>query len=110
METKLAHVHLESGKPYALKVDYGPSEDAKEPGQLVWSQLDLKPSAEAIAAARNSDVVLAVVGLTSELEGEEMPVSEEGFKEATAPASIFPSPNRTYWKAWPRPANRWWSC
>jgi beta-glucosidase len=94
METKLAHVHLESGKPYALKVDYGPSEDAKEPGQLVWSRLDLKPSAEAIAAAKDSDVVVAIVGLTSELEGEEMPVSEEGFKGGDRTSLDLPKPEQ----------------
>ena len=36
-------------------------------------------SPEALAAAKDADVVVAVVGITSELEGEEMPVSEEGF-------------------------------
>lgn len=94
VETKLAHVHLESGKPYALKVDYGPSEDAKEPGQMVWSRLDLKPSAEAIAAAKSSEVVIAVVGLTSELEGEEMPVSEEGFKGGDRISLDLPKPEQ----------------
>jgi beta-glucosidase len=94
VETKLAHVRLESGKPYALRVDYGPSEDAKEPGRLVWSRLDLKPSAEAIAAANGSDVVVAVVGLTSELEGEEMPVSEEGFQGGDRTSLDLPKPEQ----------------
>ena len=94
VETKLAHVHLESGKPYALKVDYGPSEDAKEPGQLVWSRLDLRPSAEAITVAKDSDVVVAVVGLTSELEGEEMPVSEEGFRGGDRSSLDLPKPEQ----------------
>jgi beta-glucosidase len=94
LETKLGHVHLESGKPYALKVDYGPSGDARELGQLVWSRLDLKPSADAIAAAKDSDVVVAVVGLTSELEGEEMPVSEEGFKGGDRTSLDLPKPEQ----------------
>jgi beta-glucosidase len=94
MEKKLAHVHLESGKAYALRVDYGPSEEAKEPGQLVWSKLDLKPSPDAIAAAKDSDVVVAVVGLTSELEGEEMPVSEEGFKGGDRTSLDLPKPEQ----------------
>jgi len=41
--------------------------------------VDNTPSPEAITAAKNADVVIAVVGLTSQLEGEEMPVSEPGF-------------------------------
>ena len=48
--------------------------------ELIWSKYDPNPSPEAITAAKNADVVLAVMGITSELEGEEMPVNEEGFK------------------------------
>jgi beta-glucosidase len=39
-----------------------------------------KPQPAAIAAAKSADVVVAVVGITSELEGEEMQVEEPGFK------------------------------
>ena len=38
----------------------------------MWSKWDLRPSAEAIEAAKSADVVVAVVGITSELEGEEV--------------------------------------
>ena len=46
--------------------------------------LDWRPDiaaerAEAVEAARKADVVVAFVGLTPELEGEEMPVKLEGF-------------------------------
>ena len=37
------------------------------------------PDRAAVAAAKNADVVVAVVGITSRLEGEEMPVSQPGF-------------------------------
>jgi len=94
VETKLGHEHLEAGKPYALKVEYGVTAGAKAEGQLVWSKLDLKPSPEAIAAAKEADVVVAVVGLTSELEGEEMPVSEEGFKGGDRLALDLPKPEQ----------------
>jgi beta-glucosidase len=56
-----------------------PESGAKR-AELVW----IKPQSErlqmAVEAARNADVVVAVVGITSELEGEEMPVEEPGFK------------------------------
>ena len=94
VETKLGHVHLEAGKPYALRVDYGVTENAKAEGQLVWSKLDLKPGPEALAAAKEADVVVAVVGLTSELEGEEMPVSEEGFKGGDRVTLDLPKPEQ----------------
>jgi len=94
VETKLGHVHLEAGKPYALKVDYGVTGGAKPEGQLVWSKLDLKPSPEAIDRAKEADVVVAVVGLTSELEGEEMPVSEEGFNGGDRLTLDLPKPEQ----------------
>jgi beta-glucosidase len=38
------------------------------------------PLAKAIAAAQDADVVIAVVGITSQLEGEELRVNQPGFK------------------------------
>jgi beta-glucosidase len=60
--------------------------------QLFWSKYDPKPSAEGIAAAKSADVVVAVLGITSELEGEEMPVSEEGFKGGDRTSIDLPKP------------------
>ncbi len=94
VETKLAHVHLEGGKPYALTVEYSPSQSPSPTGELVWSKWDLRPSAEAIEAAKSADVVVAVVGITSELEGEEMPVSEEGFKGGDRTTLDLPKPEQ----------------
>jgi len=79
-EAKLGRVHLEAGKPSALHVEYGPPENGAPIAKLVWSKVDLKPQPEAIAAAKKADVVIAVLGITSELEGEEMQVSEPGFE------------------------------
>jgi beta-glucosidase len=47
--------------------------------QLIWEKANDAPSPEAIAAAKNADLVVAVVGITSSLEGEEMPVNVPGF-------------------------------
>ena len=94
VETKVGHVHLEAGKSYALKVDYAPKQGSDEPGQLVWTKLDAHPSPEAIEAAQKSDVVVAVVGITSELEGEEMHVSEEGFKGGDRTSLDLPQPEQ----------------
>ena len=69
-----------------------------------------KPQPAAIEAAKNADVVIAVVGITSELEGEEMQVQRSrASKAATAPASICPSPKKTWSKRSAQPASRWWS-
>ena len=78
-DAKLGRVHMEKGKAYPLAVDYGQGENKEAIAKLVWSKVDLAPQPEAIEAAKNADVVVAVVGITSELEGEEMQVHEEGF-------------------------------
>jgi beta-glucosidase len=91
-EAKLGRVHLEAGKPAALRVQYSPMGDEIPNATLVWSKLDLKPQPEAIAAARGADVVIAVLGITSELEGEEMQVNEPGFQGGDRTSLDLPNP------------------
>jgi beta-glucosidase len=78
-EAKLGRVHLEGGRPAALTVEYADINGDAPHARLVWSKVDLTPDPKAIEAAKKADVVVAVVGITSELEGEEMQVSEPGF-------------------------------
>ena len=91
-QAKVGHVHLEQGKKVSLKVDYSQPNTGPIRAQLIWSKYDPKPSSEAIAAAKAADVVVAVLGITSELEGEEMPVSEEGFKGGDRTSIDLPKP------------------
>ncbi len=91
-EAKLGRVHLEAGKPAVLRVQYSPMGDAAPSATLVWSKLDLKPQPAAIAAARGADVVVAVLGITSELEGEEMQVNEAGFQGGDRTSIDLPQP------------------
>jgi beta-glucosidase len=91
-ETKVGHVHLEQGKKVSLKVEYAKPNAGPTRAQLIWSKYDPKPSAEAMAAAKSADIVVAVLGITSELEGEEMPVSEEGFKGGDRTSIDLPKP------------------
>jgi beta-glucosidase len=91
-EAKLGRVLLEAGKPAALHVEYAPPENGMPNARLVWSKVDLKPQPEAIAAAKDADVVIAVLGITSELEGEEMQVSEPGFKGGDRTNLDLPKP------------------
>jgi len=93
-DPRLGSVHLEAGKPALLKVDYSPNENGKPIAQLVWSRNDFSPKPEAVEAAKNADVVIAVLGITSELEGEEMQVSEEGFKGGDRTSLDLPKPEQ----------------
>ncbi|MGA8939442.1 MAG: glycoside hydrolase family 3 C-terminal domain-containing protein [Acidobacteriaceae bacterium] len=92
IESKLGRVHLEKGQKIALSVQYGEPSNGKPTAQLIWARVDNTPSPEAIAAAKQADVVIAVVGITSKLEGEEMPVSEPGFLGGDRTTIDLPAP------------------
>jgi beta-glucosidase len=70
-------LQLEKGHRYALKLQYLRGGVGTK---LVWMHPISDPIAEAAAAAKQADVAVAVVGITSKLEGEEMKVDVPGFK------------------------------
>jgi beta-glucosidase len=74
----VGRVHLEKGRKAAVQMNYG-NNNGKAHAELFWTRVNNAVSPEAIAVAKNADAVIAVVGITSQLEGEEMPVSEPGF-------------------------------
>jgi beta-glucosidase len=94
VESKVGRVRLEQGKKVTIKVNYAIGNGELKLAQLIWSKYDPRPSTEAIEAAKNSDVVIAVLGITSELEGEEMPVDEEGFKGGDRTSLDLPKPEQ----------------
>ena len=76
--TKMAKVKLVQGQKYAVKIEYYQDGGAAV-AKLVWTAPSKLPLESAIEIARNSDVVIAVVGLSPELENEEMDVQIPGF-------------------------------
>ena len=75
-KTRLKTVHLEAGHAYSVKVECE-QDGATGLAKLVWHVPgEKKEYADAIEKA---DVVVAVLGLAGELEGEEMPITIEGF-------------------------------
>ena len=71
-------VRLEGGKAYPLKVT---TEARILTGVgMVWKRVSERPEADLRAAAAEADVLVAVVGLTSDLEAEEAPIEVPGFK------------------------------
>jgi beta-glucosidase len=90
-QAKLGRVHLEKGQKAALSVVYGVN-NGEPHAQLIWAKASDVASPEALAAAKNADVVIAVVGITSELEGEEMPVTEPGFLGGDRTSIDLPAP------------------
>ncbi|HEY1888941.1 MAG TPA: glycoside hydrolase family 3 C-terminal domain-containing protein [Steroidobacteraceae bacterium] len=76
--SNMSPVHLEKGHRVKLDVVYG-RRNAKTEAHLIWAPVNDAPNPAALAAARNADVVIADIGITSRLEGEEMPVHYPGF-------------------------------
>ena len=72
-----ADVHLAQGQRYALRVDNVPS--FSRGVSLVWTRKDPDAPARALDVARHADLVIAVVGITADLEGEESPLAIPGF-------------------------------
>lgn len=71
-------VNLEAGKKYKVEViykNYSGDADMK----LLWAPPRIDMLDKAVAAARDADVTVLVLGLSQRLEGEEMPIKIEGF-------------------------------
>ncbi len=87
----VGRVHLEKGRKAALQMNYG-SNNGKAHAEVFWARVNNAVSPEAVTAAKNADAVIAVVGITSQLEGEEMPVSEPGFLGGDRTSIDLPQP------------------
>jgi beta-glucosidase len=75
---RYAPVELKAGTPYPIRLDYHEfSNDASI--KLVWAPPGAPSLNDAVAAAKQSDAVILVLGLSPRLEGEEMKVPVEGF-------------------------------
>jgi beta-glucosidase len=90
--SNLGQVHLEKGRRVKLDVLYGQFPGGKPEVQLIWAPVNSAPDPAAVAAAKNADVVVAVVGITSLLEGEEMPIDQPSFLGGDRTSLDLPQP------------------
>jgi beta-glucosidase len=74
---KTIDMRFEKGRKYEIKVEQSPARGPLL--RLVWSRVIDHPLERAEAAAKAADVVVAVTGISSALEGEEMTVNVPGF-------------------------------
>jgi beta-glucosidase len=72
-------LHFDSAEPRAIRLEYLHG-TAAAGIDLTWQPPAAALIREALEATSRSDVVVAFVGLSPQLEGEEMPVELEGFK------------------------------
>jgi beta-glucosidase len=71
-------VHFDNTKPHNIRLEYMHG-DAGAGIDLTWQPPASALIAQAVAAAKKSEVTVVFVGLSPNLEGEEMPVKLEGF-------------------------------
>ncbi|HEX5236248.1 MAG TPA: glycoside hydrolase family 3 C-terminal domain-containing protein [Silvibacterium sp.] len=73
-------LHFEDTKPHAFRLEYTHHADLFGAGiTLQWMPPADAEREQAVAAAREADAVVAFVGLSPNLEGEEMPIHVKGF-------------------------------
>jgi len=79
LSSKSAMIKLQAGKSYPIRLEY--FEDIRDAEiRFGWRMPGAKtPHEEALDAARQSDVIVYVGGLTGDVEGEEMKVNYPGF-------------------------------
>jgi beta-glucosidase len=86
-------VDLCAGQPYDVRIDYTPGFRAAQ-AQLLWAtpgQAQVERE-QALASATDVDVIVACLGLSSELEGEEMSVHAAGFEGGDRTRIELPQP------------------
>jgi beta-glucosidase len=88
--TQTKAIHLEQGKIYSIKIEFFQTIRSAE-AKLVWG-IPGREEDEAVEAARKSDVVVMVLGLSARVEGEEMKVKADGFAGGDRTSLDLPAP------------------
>jgi len=88
---KFTDAVLQKGRPYALRLE---AESGGPAPGLLWKRVSTDLDAEVKAAVARADVVVAAVGLTSDIEGEEMPLSIDGFSGGDRTTLDLPADQR----------------
>jgi beta-glucosidase len=84
-------VDLQAGQARALRLEYV-SRCLAPQVQLLWALPDARYEDVALEAAQKSDVIIAVMGLSPALEGEEMPIEVDGFSRGDRTKIGLPRP------------------
>ena len=93
-----APVHFADSRPHAIRLEYlhGTGSAGID---LTWQAPAAVLRDEAVHAAKNADVIVAFVGLSPSLEGEDMPVKLEGFSGGDRTAIDLPAAQEELLKA-----------
>ncbi|WP_167618946.1 glycoside hydrolase family 3 C-terminal domain-containing protein [Maribellus sediminis] len=91
-------VEMEAGKKYKVVYEYK-NNFGDGDARLLWSMPDDNMQKEAVAAAKQADAVVLVLGLSQRLEGEEMPIKVDGFEGGDRTHLKLPETQRELMKA-----------
>jgi beta-glucosidase len=81
--------------PHDIRIEYSHSGDQSGGGlTLKWEAPAQAQLDEAVARAKEADVVVAFVGLSPQLEGEEMPIKIDGFDGGDRTSLELPAPQQ----------------
>jgi len=89
----LTEVKLEKGKRYPIQLQ-SESGSTSASTTMFWKRISTDLDKDLAAGVAGADAVVAVVGLTSDLEGEEMPVHVEGFSGGDKTSLELPADQR----------------
>src|SRR5207244_3318741 len=89
----LTQVTLEKSHRYPIEITAA-THASGGGSSLFWKRVSLNADAELAAVAAQADVIVAAVGLTSDLEGEEMKINLEGFSGGDRTSLDLPSDQR----------------
>ncbi len=87
-------ITLEAGRAYDIRFEYHAGGNPFTAAKLVWSLpgIDETLRNEAVASARQADVVVMFLGISPLVEGEEMEVKLEGFRGGDRTDISLPQP------------------
>jgi beta-glucosidase len=94
-KTPKIEVDFSDTKPHEIQLDYSHSADQAGGGvTLKWEAPAQAQIDEAVAKAKDASVVVAFVGLSPQLEGEEMPIKIPGFSGGDRTSLDLPAPQQ----------------
>ncbi len=92
-QTPTIVIDFADAKPHAFELDYSHAGDRSGGGMtLKWEAPAQVQLEKAVAAAKAADVVVAFVGLSPQLEGEEMRIKVPGFSGGDRTSLDLPAP------------------
>jgi beta-glucosidase len=95
VKTPKIEVDFSDTKPHEFMLEYSHSADRAGGGvTLKWQAPAQAQLDEAVARAKEADVVVAFVGLSPQLEGEEMPIKIAGFEGGDRTSLDLPAPQQ----------------